>query len=287
MNYRIAGVSFLNTWPLVDALEELAPGRVRLTFAVPSDLPELLHADEADVALIPVVETFRGVGAGIVPGVGICTPGRVDSVVLYSTVHPTEIEHVAVDRGSRTSVALLRVLFAELWGVQPDFKVLSPQVETLLDDEQAVLVIGDRCFAAERRFREEGRDDVHRVDLGDVWRQMTGLPFVFAVWCLGEGFLSRASDAERHELIGLLRTARDRGLERVDALAARAVAENMLGPHGTSSVEAIRRYFTQSLNYVMGRDELAAISRFHMLCVRHQIVPAAPQPRIAADEESA
>lgn len=287
MTYRIAAVSFLNTWPLVDALEELAPGRIRLTFAVPGDLPELLHADEADVALIPVVETFRGVGGAIVPGVGICTPGQVDSVVLYSTVKPTEIEHVAVDRGSRTSVALLRILFADLWGVQPDFKVAVPHVETLLDDVQAALVIGDRCFAAERRFREEGRDDVIRVDLGEVWRQMTGLPFVFAVWSFGEGFLARSSAAERNELAGLLRRARDLGLERVDALAARAVAENRLGPHGTSTAEAVKRYFTTSLNYRLGHDELAAVSRFHMLCVRHQIVPAAPAPRIAADEENA
>ncbi len=80
MTYRIAAVSFLNTWPLIDALEELAPERVRLTSAVPSALAELLHADEADAALIPVVEWFRGAGAEIVPGVALATHGPVDCV---------------------------------------------------------------------------------------------------------------------------------------------------------------------------------------------------------------
>ncbi|MBU0740946.1 menaquinone biosynthesis protein [bacterium] len=273
MTYRIATVPYLAARPLVDALDELAPERVRVISAVPSVLPELLHADEADAALIPVVECWRGAGDGIVPGVGIATGRRVDSVKLFSRVAPTRIRHVAVDRGSRTSVALLRILFADLYDVQPDFKVLEPRVDTLLDDHEAALVIGDRGFAAEGRFRAEGREDVHIVDLGETWRQMTGLPFVFAVWALGRRFVTGAGVAEREELVALLTRSRDLGLSRIDELAARAAAEGCLGPGGVCSADVIRGFFAESMCYALGEREMAGLRRFHTLCVRHAICP--------------
>ena len=275
MTHRIAAVSFLNSWPLVDALA----GRddVQLVTDVPSQLSELLHEDRADVALIPVIEWFRGAGSAIVPGVALATGGPVDSVKLFASVPPPEIRHVAVDRGSRTSVALLRVLFAELWGVEPDFKVAEPQVNSLLDEADAALVIGDRCFAAEKRFRDEGLlggAGVHEIDLGETWRQMTGLPFVFAVWVVGDGFALRSDAAEREALTWLLQDAKAVGLARIDALADRAVAEGRLGPGGSRSREAVIHYFRESMSYDLGAEELAGLRRFHRLCVEHRIIPA-------------
>ena len=274
MTHRIAAVSFLNSWPLVDALA----GRddVQLVTDVPSQLSELLHEDRADVALIPVIEWFRGAGSAIVPGVALATGGPVDSVKLFASVPPPEIRHVAVDRGSRTSVALLRVLFAELWGVEPDFKVAEPQVNSLLDEADAALVIGDRCFAAEKRFRDEGLlggAGVHEIDLGETWRQMTGLPFVFAVWVVGDGFALRSDAAEREALTRLLQDAKAVGLARIDALADRAVAEGRLGPGGSRSREAVIHYFRESMCYDLGAQELAGLQRFHRLCVKHRIIP--------------
>lgn len=271
MTHRIATVSFLNAWPLVETLRDRPD--VALTADVPSQLPELLHEDRADAALIPVVEWFRGAGAEIVPDVAIATGGRVDSVKLFARVPPPEIRHVAVDRGSRTSVALLRILFAELWGVAPDFHVVQPQVATLLDDVDAALVIGDRCFRAEARFGTGPDAGVHAVDLGEAWQQMTGLPFVFAVWVTGAGFARRADPARRDALMTLLAAAKREGLTRVDALAERAAAEGALGPGGLNDPAAIRRYFTESLSYDLGERELAGLRRFHRLCVEHHIVP--------------
>lgn len=271
MTHRIATVSFLNAWPLVESLRDRPD--VALAADMPSRLPELLWEDRADVALIPVVEWFRGAGAEIVPGVAIATGGAVDSVKLFATVPPPEIRSVAVDRGSRTSVALLRILFAELWGVEPDFRVVEPRVDTLLDETDAALVIGDRCFRAEARFRADPAAGVHAVDLGEAWQQMTGLPFVFAVWVTGVGF-TRAADPERRAaLMDLLRQAKDDGLAAVDALAARAEAQGALGPGGVCDAAAIRRYFTRSLSYDLGEAELAGLRRFHRLCVDHQIIP--------------
>jgi chorismate dehydratase len=270
MTHRIATVSFLNAWPLVDSLTNHPD--VHLVADVPSQLPELLHEDRADAALIPVVEWFRGAGAEIVPGVSIATGGPVDSVKLFASVPPPEIRHVAVDRGSRTSIALLRVLFAELWGVEPDFKVVEPRVASLLDEADAALVIGDRCFKAEKRFRDEGLD-VHTIDLGEAWRQMTGLPFVFAVWVMGRAYTERTSSEERRQLADLLIDARNEGLKRAPELAERAAAESRLGPGGISNREAILGYFRTSLSYDLGEPELAGLDRFHRLCVKHHIVP--------------
>jgi len=270
MPHRIATVSFLNAWPLIEGLADRSD--ISLVADVPSQLPELLHEDRADVALIPIVEWFRGAGSEIVPGVSIATGGPVDSVKLFASVPPPEIRHVAVDRGSRTSVALLRVLFAELWGVEPDFKVVEPRVATLLDEADAALVIGDRCFKAEKRILDEGLD-VHAVDLGEAWRQMTGLPFVFAVWVVGKGCVGRTDAAERRALADILVRARDQGLERAPELAARAEAEGRLGPGGVSDRQAILGYFRTSLSYDLGEAELAGLHRFHRLCVKHHIVP--------------
>ncbi len=273
MTYRIATVPYLDAWPLTEALDELAPGRVRVISAAPSVLPELLHADEADAALVPVVECFRGAGAGVVPGVCVATGRRAGGVKLFSRVAPTEIRDVAVDKGSRTSVALLRILFADLYDVQPDFKVLEPRVDTLLDDHEAALLVGDRVFAAEGRFREQRRADVHVIDLGETWRQMTGLPLVYAVWALGRRFVETRGEAARAELVSLLIRTRDRGLSRLDDLAARAAAEGRLGPGGVCAPEVIASFYADAVRYELGESQLAGLRRFHRLCERHAVCP--------------
>lgn len=288
MPLRIAAVSYLNALPLVAPLRELAaqrPGEIDLVCDVPSRLADLLYEDAADAGMIPVIEYFRGTGAAMVPGVGIATVGPVDSVKLFSRVPPAAIGRVLVDKGSRTSVALLRILLVELFGVRPDFHAAEPRVEQLLGAEEAALVIGDRCFEAERRFRLEADERVQILDLGAAWNRLTGLPFVFAIWALGAGFQARADAAERARLAALLIEARDAGLARLDELAESAAAAGRLGPGGEPSAPAIRRYFRQSLRYVLGQRELAGLQRFYELCVRHAICPAGRPPQLAAVTE--
>lgn len=294
MPFRIAAISYLNSWPLVQSLREqeqadAAAGRppeIDLLLDVPSRLADLLYEDAADAGLIPVIEYFRGTGVAMVPGVGIATRGPADSVKLFTRVAPAVIGRVLVDKGSRTSVALLRILLAELYGVRPDFHVAEPRVDELLRDEEAALVIGDRCFEAERRFRTEVDDRLQVVDLGAAWNRHTGLPFVFAVWALGAGFASRATDRQRERLANLLIAARDAGVARIDEFAARAAQEGRPGPGGEANEAAIRRYYRQSMRYVLGEKELAGMQRFYELCVRHAICPAGRPPQLAAVTEA-
>ncbi len=304
MVYRIAAVSYLNAWPLVAGLsgghvQPPAGRKIELQHEVPSVLAELLFAGEADVALVPIVEHFRGMGAGLVPGIGIACQGPVESVKLFTRVTPAAIGRVQVDKGSRTSVALLRILLAEMFDVRPDFYVAEPKVDELLRNEEAALVIGDRCFEAEARFRREGvlapvaaaapstGAVVAAHDLGELWHRLTGLPFVFAAWMLGRGFVQDAGAEQTTALADLLTAARDWGLAHLDELAERAAAEGRPGPSGDGTAASIRRYFAENIRYTLGERELAGAQRFHELCVRHCICPAGRSLALAAAAEQA
>lgn len=273
MGFRVAGLSFLNTWPLVDPLLDLAAGEVELSLDLPSRLPPLLESGDADVALIPAIEYLRGVGAAIVPGIAIGSRGPVDSVKLFHDVPAEKIESVAVDRGSRTSVALMRVLLSRLHGVDAELIPFEPGSDDPLGGRRAALVIGDRCFEIEKALRGSGRDDVRDLDLATAWREMTGLPFVFAVWVVSRSFLATASPARRDSLTALLRESARRGMAKSADLAERAFAAGHLGPKGEASVAAITDYFCKSLDYSLGSEQLAGLGRFRDLAFELDICP--------------
>lgn len=271
MAYRIAAVSFLNTRPLIHGLAE--DPRVDLRVDLPSRLPALLEAGEADVALVPVVEIFRGCGAGILPGTGIACRGAVDSVKLFGRGPVEGIRTVRADRGSRTSVALADVLLREAAGVRAEFRSVEPRVGDLPGADEAVLVIGDRCFAYGRGVADAA---VWSRDLGTWWHEFTGLPFVFAVWAVRAGL----GDDQVAELASLLTAARDRGLAAVSAIARQAAAEGLLGHGGEATPEAIDYYFRHDLTLELGDREERGLRRFHDHCVRQELVPDAPFPPV-------
>ncbi len=275
MTYSIATVAFLNSLPLVEWFGPGAPGsdRADLSSDLPSRLPRRLADGSADVALVPAVEILRGCSAGVLGGTGIACLGPVDSVKLFHRGPVAGLRRVAVDRGSRTSVALLTVLLAEAHGIDPAMNEVEPVTGTVPGVGEAVLVIGDRCFAYDRWRREEGASaGVEALDLGQAWLDMTGLPFVFAAWAAAPGFPGRAGAAGVRELGDLLVTAREYGLARLPELAAREAARGSLGPGGEATPAALEYYFSHSLRYRLGEDELAGLRHFRDLCVKHGLV---------------
>lgn len=273
MTYRIAAVSFLNTIPLIEYLNTSECQEVHLVTDLPSRLPDYLTRGEADVALIPVIEFFRGRGGALVQGVGIATDGAVDSVKLFTKVEAGQLETVMVDRGSRTSVALLRVLLLETYHRKPTFFEGTPKGIADLDEHSAVLVIGDRCFELEKQLEQAGRSDVMILDLGALWKDLTGLPFVFAAWTVASGFLDTASQEEQAELAGILVKARDFGLARLGDIAEREAKLGKLGFRGDASREAIDYYFRRSLRYHLDQKEMEGMRHFRELCFKHKILP--------------
>lgn len=277
MSFRIATVSFLNCLPLVEWFSTPAgAARAALSSALPSRLTALLAGGEADVALLPTVEILRGAASGLVGASGIACRGNVDSVKLYHRGPLADLRRVAVDRGSRTSVALLRVLLAETVGTRPVFEEVEPRPGQLPPPGEGVLVIGDRCFAFDRWLSRDAiaAAALTPLDLGWAWLQLTGLPFVFAAWAAAPGFPERVGPAAVREVGELLVTAREYGLERLEILAAREAAAGSLGPGGEATPAALEHYFRHSLRYRLGAEEMAGVRRFRELCVAHRLVEA-------------
>jgi len=282
MVFRIAAISFLNTIPLIDWFKQTSDKRVVLSYALPSRLSAMLAAGEADVALLPIVELFRGASPGMLPGTGIAGLGDVDTVKLFHHGDLAKLTRVAVDRGSRTSVALLRILLAEQFGIRPEFTETEPRADWRPDEGQGALIIGDRCFEYEKDLRESRDPEVTGYDLGGAWRKMTGLPFVFAAWAVAPGFPEKAGEEGVRELTDLLTRARDHGLAHLGEIAAREAAAGRLGHRGEATSAALDYYFRHSLRYVLGDEEMAGLHRFHEFCVKHGVVPDGAAPSVIA-----
>ncbi len=258
----VGAVSYLNARPLVEGLADRTD--VRLIRRVPADLYALLDRGEVDVALLPVVDLWRGEGRlRTVSDACIASQAETLTVRVFSRRPPDRVERLHADPDSRTSVLLARVLWRDLYRREVQIVPLRRDVPSSdaraadADDADAVLLIGDKVVtAAPRGYGFE-------VDLGGAWRHLTGLPFVFAVWAgHAEADLpgTRArgvpdlSTAER-----LLASARDRGVARAAEIAQREAAA-----HGWPAALA-RRYLCETLSYTLTADMREAMARFRAL----------------------
>jgi len=270
--FSLAAVSFLNAIPLVEWFGRKG-SHTGLVSDLPSRLPNLLFSGQADAALIPVVEAFRKKNSGFISSAGIACRGAVDSVKLFVNGPVEEVKSIGVDRGSRTSVALLRILLLEKYGIEPEFTETKPRMGVLPEIGEGTLVIGDRCFEYEYSGNYELSETMSDFDLGMMWFELTGLPFVFATWTVGPDFSAKWGTSGAVSLSTLLNTARDYGLEHLDFLASREAEKGRMGYLGQSTPDAIAHYFRKSLVYELGKLEYAGISRFHELCIKYGLVP--------------
>jgi chorismate dehydratase len=253
---RVSAVSFLNARPLLHGLE-----RQRELFDVSFDLPSAcaarLHAGEVDLGLIPAIEYLQG-DYRLVPGMAIGSDGPILSVAVFSRRPIGQVRRLALDTSSRTSAALCRVLCARQWDIAPEFIPAAPRLETMLREADAALVIGDPALAV-----DAARAGVEKIDLGEAWRRLTGLPFVYAAWAGRAGVLAPAH-------LAALAAARDGGLADRDALADAAAG-------GDPVVAAtLAGYLRDNLSYTFGDREQAGLERFFELAAE---VGASPRPR--------
>jgi cyclic dehypoxanthinyl futalosine synthase len=253
---RVAAVEYLNARPLYDGLEREA-ARIDLSLALPSEVARRIAEDEADVALMPVAAAASIGGLRMVRGAAIGARGRVRSVVIVGDRPIEEIDELALDLSSRTSVVLARlILRARRRGREP--RLIGCSAAEAIASARAsrgALVIGDPALALEGRFE-------HALDLGEAWLEETGLPFVFATWCGRAGALSRGEEK-------ILTDARDRGLARRDAIAdAHADATGR-------ERETIRAYLHDAIRYELGDDERRGLERFYDDAARAGLLPKA------------
>ena len=253
---RLGAVDYLNARPLVFGLE-LRHG-FALQFDAPSKCAALLHEGSIDVGMIPSVEYVRGGPYCAVPDVAIVSEGPVASVALFSKKPLEEVQSIAADTSSRTSTALLRVLSVEAFGIEPEFVPMPPRPAEMLRRCDAALLIGDAAL-----FLDHELLGVDKVDLGERWTQLTGLPFVWAFWA------GRPS-ALLGEHVQMLVEARDAGVAASDTIAAAYC--------GAARAERARRYLRENIRYDWGPRELEGLKTYYELALKHGIVDDAGTP---------
>jgi len=238
--FVFAGAPYSNSAPLVDKLTEVDP-RVRVINDHPSSLAHDLNAGKADVALIPVADLFRHPELVMLDGLCVAADGPVQSVLLKCNVPVGDIKTVGRDPASATSNALAELLLKKHFGCEVemhDFQAVQPP--------DAAVVIGDRALCAEPAPAGD-------IDLAEAWKEMTGLPFVFAVWAVRKDF--PAID----EVTEIARKAYVAGTASMEKFAERYSGE--LG----GSVDFWLDYLTNSIHYELAERELEGLNTFRRL----------------------
>ena len=249
---RVAAVKYLNTKPLVYGLDS-RPDLFTLDFDVPSRCAALLHDRSVDLAMLSAIEYLRQPGYRVVPGIAVASHGPVNSVALYTPRQIKDIRTIALDSGSRTAVALLRILCAQRFGIEPEFVTMRPDLQAMLNECDAARLIGDPAL-----FAEHGH--LHKIDLGEEWTAMTGLPFVWAFWTGWEDIVQPAH-------VDALRDARDAGTSSLDAVAAAH------RPDDPSQAAVVRDYLRDNLRFGLTEEGHAALERYFAAAVEVGVVP--------------
>ena len=256
---RLGAVSYLNVRPLVYGLEQ-RPDAVTVRFDVPSDCARLLAAGEIDLGMVPSIAWLDRPGDCIVPGICIGSDGPVASVALFTRKPISAVRAIALDTSSRTSVALVKILCTRRFQISPAFVHRSPDLDSMLASADAALVIGDRAlFADQRAHRAE------KVDLGAVWTEMTGLPFVWAFW-------SGRPDAVRSGTVELLQAAAEDGMAHSDSIAGAYCADN------PARVPIAQRYLRENLAFRLTARALDGLRTFYAEALHAGLVERAPEP---------
>ena len=246
MNVVLGTVPYLNALPLHATLDH-QPG-IEIVQAIPAVLAPMLARGECEVALIPIVEHLRGVGEHMISNAGVGSQGPVESVVMFHRAPVETLTSIAVDASSRSSVALLRVLLHDGYGVTPQFVEHAPDLESMLRHHEATLMIGDPALQAAQRVPP----GVLVFDLATEWKQLTGLPFIFAGWVTKRGL----SEQRRDELTALLNQARDEAKRDVAGL----VRATHLSPGVTVDVK--EHYLTHAIIHHLTDPFYAGLAEF-------------------------
>ncbi len=259
---RVGRIPYINCYPVYGGIDRgIVSLDGELVNGIPTALNRLMADRLLDVSVVSAVEYARDATRYLLlPELGITSDGPVRSVMLFSRRDPTTLgnRQVLVSRSSMTSVALLQLLFENVWRCAPEFVPGDAELADLarFDDEphEARLVIGDAAL----RLSDEANRGGHwaerypfRFDLGDMWKQWTGLPFVFAVWVAQR----RAPIREALGVHASLIASRDWGLEHLDQLATQAALAS--GVPRATCVE-----YLSGLDYRLSYPHLAGLTEF-------------------------
>lgn len=253
MTLRIGSVPYLNAKPLVDWFHTAeCDADVEIVYAPPSQLATMLRENALDVANCSIFEALRNPGLVLIPNISISAYGAVKSVRLFSKVPLERLDSVALDTSSLTSVALAKILLAEVFHASPRYVDHPPDLDSMLSACDAGLIIGDL-----KLFDLLPGTTVY--DLGQGWRDLTGLPFVYAGW------LAREETASP-EMTAILTQAKTWGLARLEALAETWAARMNL------PLERCRDYLIHVMNYDLTPEQMEGLTAYQRKCYEHGLI---------------
>jgi chorismate dehydratase len=264
---KIGRIPYINCYPVYGAIDR---GVVRLNAqlvdGVPTELNRRMSMGELDISVVSAVEYARDSARYLLlPDLAISCDGPVRSVMLFSKRPATELasRNVIVSRSSMTSVALLELLFENVWRARPRFVAGDAEVSDVVEadaaDVDARLVIGDAALVLGSNHRQRYP---HVYDLGQMWKEWTGQPFVFAVWVaqrttnVKEALLAHA---------GLI-ASRDWGLRHLPDLAEQA-------HQATGVARSICDEYLSGLDYGLSYPHLAGLTEFYRRLVERGRIP--------------
>ena len=304
---RIAAIDFLNPAPLMWHFEhqpeaERLARRYAIEKMTPAECAARLERGEAELGLIPIASYAALPGLAIVPGCTIASLGSIRSILLVvragaaglsahgpDLIDRTESEpdqpapdvleairsvrSVALDTASRTSAMYTRILFRKYWRGEPGFLPHKADLDSMLETADAALLIGDPAlFALEDRAARERRtgERLFYLDLGQAWRQQTGLPWVSAFWAAREAALP---PSEARTLTDDLQASRDAGLAHLPELAAEWSTRLRL------PLSTVRTYLGRNIHYVLDEPCLSGIARFYADAAECGLIGGQPELR--------
>jgi chorismate dehydratase len=257
---RVSAISFLNTAPLMWDFEHGNLGRdFEVSYTVPSVCAGQLREGQADIGIIPVIAYATIPDLVVIPDVAIAARGPVRSILLVSKVPLEQIESVAVDTSSRTSVALTRIVLRKWARGSHHFQPMEPELERMLARCDAALLIGDPALTVDRQR-------YHVYDMAEEWYRHTGKPFVFAFWAV-RGAVAHAGLRE------VFQRSRDHGLEPEHVLQ---IARQWAPRLGISEHDVVS-YLTGNIHYHLEPECLEGLELFFEYCMELGILAAVPR----------
>ena len=291
---RISVVEYLNTAPLVWGFTEgpLA-GKYELSFTVPSQCAEALRRGDVDVAIMPAIEYQRMEGMVILPGMSVAAKGEVRSILVVSKKPIDRAKRIALDTSSRSSSALVRLLAAGDWGIEPEFVEAAPDASAMLADADAALVIGDPalrialkmeflfaktpraglsgvcCQGDADELPVPGFPSVFVYDVAYQWREMTGKPCVLAIW-------AGRREKITPEVVADFQASKEFGLAHIEDIAEAASVKLDLP---ASSLES---YLRDNIDFSLDEENLEGLKLYFEKCAAAGLIPRARPIEFAA-----
>ncbi|WP_372444958.1 menaquinone biosynthetic enzyme MqnA/MqnD family protein [Streptomyces coffeae] len=253
---RVGHIQYLNCLPLYWGLARTGSLLdVELTKASPDALNDMLVRGDLDIAPISLVEYLRNAGDLVaLPDIAVGCDGPVMSCVIVSQLPLEQLDRarVALGSASRTSVRLARLLLAEQYKITPDYYTCPPDLSLMMQEAEAAVLIGDAALRA--NLHDAPRLGLQVHDLGQMWKEWTGLPFVFAVWAVRRDYLEREPVIVRKVHEAFLES-RNLSMEEVGKVAEHAARWEAL------EAPVLERYFT-TLDFSLGEAQLKGIAEF-------------------------